>query len=373
LGRFVRKVQVSPDRQWIAAEARSGGMGPWREWIVPVNRPGQGRPVAAAPGVVRRWWEGRGEPAAMIDRVVFTDSASTILTGVGTRLGIRALSRDGAELPILAPIRWHSSDTMVAVVDHEGVVRARRGGRARIEASLAGWRKVWKDVVVDAKPPITVFEESWDAAWRSRWFTFGTPQPEVVTGREGVRAFWNRGDGTYPSIGVSRRSFPARDGLGLEIRMSTPITRSNWQRTFTLLVADVDTSRFAGADQKREAPVTMGDFCGAMYPERDGPLGPNWLGLSAGIPLYREVGEAGKQMASGQWWRLRLQIFPDGRCGVAVDGEALLIASEPVPVGREYRLWFGYESAETRNLHGPLRVWTGVRTDVDWARIGLSP
>jgi hypothetical protein len=227
---------------------------------------------------------------------------------------------------------------MVAVVDHEGVVRARRGGRARIEASLAGWRKVWKDVVVDAKPPITVFEESWDAAWRSRWFTFGTPQPEVVTGREGVRAFWNRGDGTYPSIGVSRRSFPARDGLGLEIRMSTPITRSNWQRTFTLLVAGVDTSRFAGADQEREAPVTMGDFCGAMYPERDGPLGPNWLGLSAGIPLYREVGEAGKQMASGQWWRLRLQIFPDGRCGVAVDGEALLIASEPVPVGREYRL-----------------------------------
>jgi hypothetical protein len=71
--------------------------------------------------------------------------------------------------------------------------------------------------------------------------------------------------------------------------------------------------------------------------------------------------------ADGAWWRLRLQIFPDGRCGFAINGVPIWRSLDPMPTNRPYWVRLGHQSAETRVLHGPLQVWQGVRTDVDWS------
>jgi hypothetical protein len=64
---------------------------------------------------------------------------------------------------------------------------------------------------------------------------------------------------------------------------------------------------------------------------------------------------------------LRVQIFPDGRCGVAVNGRVVWVSTVPIPLDGQFRLWLGDEAFDRRILHGPLQLWTGVRTDVDWA------
>jgi hypothetical protein len=39
---------------------------------------------------------------------------------------------------------------------------------------------------------------------------------------------------------------------------------------------------------------------------------------------------------------------------------------ESVPLQRPFRVRLGHGSFETKMLHGPLDVWTGVKDDIDW-------
>jgi hypothetical protein len=61
-------------------------------------------------------------------------------------------------------------------------------------------------------------------------------------------------------------------------------------------------------------------------------------------------------------------LFPDGRCGVAINGKPLGILNarhRPIPV---VRLRLGGNSYQTRIAVGRLRFYEGVLTDVDWAK-----
>ncbi|MBL0169535.1 MAG: hypothetical protein IPP90_02240 [Gemmatimonadaceae bacterium] len=62
-----------------------------------------------------------------------------------------------------------------------------------------------------------------------------------------------------------------------------------------------------------------------------------------------------------------MQILPDGRCGIAINGRVLRLSKEPVPLDGAYRVWLGDESAGVQLIHGPLQIWTGVRTDIRWS------
>jgi hypothetical protein len=48
------------------------------------------------------------------------------------------------------------------------------------------------------------------------------------------------------------------------------------------------------------------------------------------------------------------------------------LSPERIPLDAEFRLRLGDESADTRLLHGPLQIWTGVRTDIDWTHVPKS-
>ncbi len=109
----------------------------------------------------------------------------------------------------------------------KAVRSSRRMERA---SSLVGLRTMKKQIRVDGEPPVTVLVERWDERWPTRWIAWGDPQPQVVTGPNAIRGFWNHGDGIFPSMGILRAGRSAQHGLGLEVRVSSPITSTKWQR-----------------------------------------------------------------------------------------------------------------------------------------------
>lgn len=377
LGQAVGQVRMSPDRRWVVAASRVPGVSGTADWVIPLSQPSEARRVADLPrtGGTLRWWEGPAGAPVFVDRLEITDSMSRLQPGIGSLLNLRALARSGDELPLVARPRWRSSDTTVAVVDSLGVVHPVRPGEVEITASLGGWRTATRRLRIEGTAPRIVMEEHWDATWRSRWIRFGTPSPEVVAGPGGVPGFWNRGDGTHISTAVFRQSFTARDGLGVEVRMHTPVTEPGNQRARVVLTAGVDTLRLQRADPLGQSPPLGSPdvSCAVAFP---GGAGGSGVGLTMSVSgggvagTFASLGALTDTLAAGGWWRLRIQILPDGRCGVAVNGRVVWLSADPISLDRPLWLRLGDNSEGTQLLHGPLEVWTGVRTDIDWVASG---
>lgn len=65
---------------------------------------------------------------------------------------------------------------------------------------------------------------------------------------------------------------------------------------------------------------------------------------------------------------VRLQLFPDGRCGVAIDGQPIAMISKSTNPASRVRLMLGGNSYRTQFLLGPVTVMEGVPDDIDWSR-----
>jgi DNA-binding SARP family transcriptional activator len=366
----VRHAVLSPDRRWVVASLRLPGVSGYREWLLPLDRPHQGRRLSPpGPGdAFLRWWEGRAARDEVLDRLVFADTGATLLPGVGHQLALRALTSAGTEIPLAGRVRWSVDDTLVATVDADGVVHPRRHGTVTVRASAGGWRTVTRRFTVAGARPAVVLEERWDANWRERWIPFGDPAPVVTVGPGGIPAFWNRGDGTYLSSAVLGRAVPAAAGAGVEVMVSTPVTGATGLRLRVSLTPQADTAATRSADPRGPAPEPSlpTTVCVAAYPG-DGDYGAARIEVASGIAGLVPLGEqAAAALRSGRWWTLRLQVLPDGRCGLAVNGRVAWISEDILPLDRPLWLRIGDASRGARLLHGPLTVWTGVRTDVDW-------
>ena len=104
------------------------------------------------------------------------------------------------------------------------------------------------------------------------------------------------------------------------------------------------------------------------YIDRISILGPRLsLGTGEGTVLRRAPSSA----RLGRWYTVRVQVFPDGRCGLAIDGNPVDVVEGPVPLDRRYRLDISGKSVGTRILVGPVEVWQGVKGGVDW--LSLEP
>lgn len=374
LGREVTQVRLSPDRRWAVAASRVPGLTGTSDWVVPLSQPSEARRVGGIPrtGETLRWWEGRADRPTFVDRLEFMDSLPRFQPGVGSQLKVRALAGDGTELPLVVRPRWRSSDTTVAVVDSLGVVLPRRLGEVEVSASIGGWRTATRRLRIDGTAPQVVFREDWDATWTDRWIRFGTPTPEVAIGPGGIRGFWNGGDGIHISTAVLRRPISARDGLGVELLMHTPVTDASHQRARIQMAAGTDTLLLQRADPQGPPPRfgASDAHCIAAFPAGLGGRGAGYdLDVSAGgvAGTSLSLGVEAGTLAAGGWWRLRIQILPDGRCGVAVNGRAVWLSPDAIPLDRPLWLRLGDNSVGAQLLHGPLEVWTGVRSDVDWA------
>jgi hypothetical protein len=186
----------------------------------------------------------------------------------------------------------------------------------------------------------------------------------------GTAALWNHGDSSFESGVYSRRALDAAGGLGIEARVSNRLTAVQWQTQAVALDGRLDSARLAAWDHRTGGWPGQSDadgVCTITYPDGEGAGGVRRYGMAAGLAAASVW--APPDMAAGGWHTLRVQLFPDGRCGFAVDGVPVWISLEPVLLDAPFRILLQGRSHGTRVLVGPVEAWTGVRGDIDWREV----
>jgi hypothetical protein len=267
-------------------------------------------------------------------------------------------------------IVWSSSDSSTIAVDPEGVARARgpKGG-AWIRAALPGWRadSLWLEVT--ASNLRQFLDEEWTADWGDRWYAYGDPTPVTIRTPGGGSAFWNRGDGSFGSGAFSRQSIPAQEGVGVEAVISLPRSQRTGQSILLALVGALDSTSLAGWDFRTGGfpPVAeqLTRTCGLVWPAEHG-RGDTY---AFGVGMFDRLYPTGPGLLDGRWVRVRLQLFVDGSCGLAINGRAVARSWERIGVDRAVAVNLGYSSVGTMALIGRVTAWAGVRSDLDWSSV----
>jgi hypothetical protein len=176
------------------------------------------------------------------------------------------------------------------------------------------------------------------------------------------------GDSTWLNGVYLQRRLPTGEGLGAEFDVSVPLTLPEWQEIYLMLVA-TDSLDTGGWDLL-EGRLPISDFqwreCVVRYPAAESKAGRGQLLMIWG--LTRMV-SAPAAMPGGEWTRVRLQAFPDGRCGLAVNGRAVAVADRQAPAADSMMVMLQSRSYRTKVLVGHVEVWLGVRRDVDWGAV----
>lgn len=266
-------------------------------------------------------------------------------------------------------LRYRSLDDSIASVVN-GRAQPRRLGVARIEVTAGGWRADTAMLRIVPSTVRDVIDERWSSGWEERWRVFGDPLPRVVSTR-GRAALNPNGDGKYASGLYLRENLDTHDGVGLEFEASLPLTALQWQELSVALLNGTVQSQFEGWDHRSGfAPGIQSPFCSTT-------LGQEGADNRMSVPLVRHAHEelrapAPANLYSGQWVRVRMQLWPDGRCGLAINGRPVLLSESPAQFSSTMVVYFVGHSVGTVVGLGRVRVWTGVRPGVDWSVLEMS-
>lgn len=260
-----------------------------------------------------------------------------------------------------APVRWTLADSTLGQVDSLGVLVAAREGTLLLSASMGG--RFADSLLLRAVRNDTsrLLHEDW-LTDLDQWNAFGDPQPSIMPGPGGVRGLWNAGDGQFSSGVYAPRTFDTSAGLAVEFSLSTPITDMQWQDVTVGLAIGIDSSAIRTWDHRSgylfSAKRSYEAFCGAQYPgAQEGPAYADSIRILAD-GSYRAAPRA---FRTGAWQQIRIQVFPDGRCGIALNGQRVSDVHLPVTRPSSALLVVMGNSVGTRTLVGPLRVVQGVR------------
>lgn len=371
----VQLADLSPDGRWLAwlVEDPESGDASW--FVSPVEDLSRRRQVLVngSPSTYRRIWlnpppTDRPAGAAPVLKRIRISAPDTLRLGASYLLRVLGSDQRGRPIPVPAIRGWASSDSLVVAVDTAGMALARDSGAAWVRVDVAGLLRDSVRLRVRPRRDSLLFQEDWSAGIPRQWVAYGAPWPGLARGPGDTAAFHNRGDGSFPSGAFTRAHWTAEGGLGLEVMVSWRITRGQWQVGDVSLVGRLD-SALAGDWDFVTNSIPIGDniqlqTCGLAYPDGEGPLGRRRMWVGAGssgrhVPVDSTLGD-------GAWRRVRIQIFEDGRCGFALDGQPLWLSSRPVAVALPFAIRLGQSSAGTEILHGPIVVWRGVRDDVQW-------
>jgi hypothetical protein len=259
-------------------------------------------------------------------------------------------------------------DSSTTHVDSLGTIVARRPGRITLTASAGGWRKVRHTFVAVPRHDSVVVRETWTlgpVAWR----LFGDPQPQVVADRALDRALSNEGDGAYFSGAYLKQRLRPVHGMAVDAVVRTPVTEYQWQSLLLGLHPLGNSAAIERWDHRTGYLPLPSNARGAAACIIQYPLGAGLEGL-AGIATssgwISQTAFDARTLGDGTPWRIRLQVLPDGRCGVAVNGRALAVSNQRYHPGDSLMLLTYGSSWRSRMLLGPLTISEGVPGDIDW-------
>jgi hypothetical protein len=268
-----------------------------------------------------------------------------------------------------AVTRWRSLSPSVATVDSLGVLVAKDTGKVVVELSAGGWRHVIDTVQIGLTPSRILVDENWKSGWRSSWRAYGDPEP-VAVDVSGGAALLNNGDGNFFSGVYYRHTFDAVKGIAMDIDLSTPITRTQWQILQPGLQPFLNLHQIERWDHKTGYLSGFLDDtpgCYFSYPNGEGE------GALTEMPWYTSMrialNDSSFKLNDGRWYRVRLQIFPSGRCGIAINGHAVFISPGLGPLRHPVLPIIQGNTVDTRMLVGHVVIRSGIPNDVDWTTL----
>jgi len=365
---------VSSDGRWVFCVCALTADGPPKPAVFPLGAPALIREIGvpeSAGRLLGAVWLASAATAAPSRVVIDTVATRIAPVGVPVRLSASLIDSRDRVLPFRGSIRWSLEDTAAGTVDSLTGIVVARGASSElvVRADVGGVTRDSIRLRVTTDSAVVRLDETWSASWLDRWMRFGKPLPVVVEASTGRRAFFNNGEGRFSSSALSRPTFDGRHGLAVELEVSTPVTRAQWQIFGVGIRQDVDTLPFsfnAGANAVPDFRVRS-FVCDFGYPEESrtgsGEGSMTFSTSRRGILLHVPTDD----WLSGNWHTVRVQILPDGRCGLALDGRVVGILPATVRPGAEMRILLGGNSVDTRMLVGRVRVLEGVLRDVDWA------
>ena len=369
-------VRVSPDGRWALCQCPHSGFRSGAWILFPIDAPNRAIELELPPlgSRVVVDWRPVG-PSSFADRLTIDVGPGSPLGGTPHLLRARGTTVSGQDVA-LGATRWRSLDTSVALVDSSGILRPKRAGLAVIEVSAGGWRTALDSLTVLPAHSDTLLTARWTDEFEADWIAYGDPRPAPVYLRDGTYALRNNGEGSFSSGVLSKREFSVARGVAVDAQVSVRVTAKQWQIQNLGFDADLDTSAILRWDR------TTGDLprgarfqeCIAMFPGDPECADFGALLVAQATPSAEHRAFAAPPgFRRGRWIRFRVQIFPDGRCGVAVNGKPLWLSSARVFARPNVRVVAYGNSSETDALVGPVDVLEGVPGDIDWSEIGVSP
>ncbi|CAN5283395.1 hypothetical protein BH09GEM1_BH09GEM1_02190 [soil metagenome] len=240
-----------------------------------------------------------------------------------------------------------------------------------MRVSAGGWSSAAVRILAAGTHAVVTLRERWDPGYEQRWRFFGEPLPSAVfDGR--ARRFWNRGDGDHFSGAYLTSQIPARGGIWMKAELRTKISATQWQN-IQILLGDLDRSALARWDHRTGwMPGRNPSSCVFLYPSGEGYLATREVGHTEDLTPHDvelRLGRAVESLSRGGWYTVLLQLFEDGRCGLAIDGKPIGIARMQATIPDSASVIMQGNSVGSRILVGDVTLGRGVNGEVDWGTI----
>ena len=370
--------RISEDGRWVICQCHRVGYAATAVLLFPIDNPNRVIEIdvkALKPGRRIITFESATRRARYAERLVVGTGLGPPLVGVPHLLAAKGITPDGDTIA-LGSVRWSSSDTTVATVDSTGIIVAKQAGIAHVVVTAGGWRTAWRELVVRPRETLVLLREDWFNALDRNWRAFGQPLPRIDVAADGTPALLNNGDGSFTSGVYSLTRYPTTNGLAVDAWISSRITSDQWQIVAVSLedgLADAVLKVWdhgGGNIPRREANVPS---CNVGYPTSEGRAYGDSIAASLDRqPSPPRMMSAPRSFRAGAWFHVRLQIFPDGRCGVAVNGVPIGRSSSAAIADTADRVLIFGNSVGTKVLVGPVVIRAGVPDDIDWSLVSAS-
>ncbi|HVD61165.1 MAG TPA: hypothetical protein VNC11_09880, partial [Gemmatimonadaceae bacterium] len=367
--RIVSRVSVDPTGTWLLIWSDEDGQRSLH--VAPSARFDLRRLVGQDPDFPEEAWFAQPINSGLyLDSIAVVRPSGPLARGVPHRFVAVAWSK-GRRRMTPSAVRWSSLTPSVSTIDSLGVLLPKDTGIAVIEVSAGGWRTARDTFRIENGTDIPVLDEEWDDRAFQRWRAFGVPEPVIV--KENSRgSLLINGDGNFFSGAYFRRELDASRGLAIEFELSTPITRTQGQVAI-IGVNPVRSARDLSRWDHRTgylSPFLENDAgCFFTYPTGEGPgatTRPVWFAS------LRAVTDASFRIDDGRSYTVRIQVFPDGRCGTAINGHPLTIYPSVGLLGRLLTPIIEGNSENTKIIVRRLTIRGGVPRDIDWAKLHFN-